>query len=391
MTYKYQLIFLGQQSQIRDEISTLLNERLKQLNLPEDYITILDSSSIDCYKGNMPTFAIYIGGQKHCQKDKDIVTNLLKDGVMILPIYFESFGEEIPEFLSNQNGKQYCESENDCIVNIILEAFELLRSSRKIFISYRRLESRSVAIQLYEALEEKNFDVFLDTHSIRPGEAFQDELWHRMTDCDVIVLLNTKGFLDSHWCKDEFAEAATKQIGIVQLVWPDHKVDKIANSSHISLPIQLSESDFENQSFGIKDQSRLTTSAVDQVAVSVESIRARNLAARQDNLITEFLNFAKKYDRDIHLQPEKFLTEELSDKNVIIYIPAIGIPQSTTYQSAEIKKTLQEYENASIRIIYDDLRIRDKWLKHLDWLNENLKTDIKTLKKKDFDLWLQQK
>ena len=61
-----------------------------------------------------------------------------------------------------------------------------------------------------EALERNNFDVFLDTHSIKQGEPFQEELWHRMTDCDVIVLLNTKGFLERKWCKKEIAEANAK-------------------------------------------------------------------------------------------------------------------------------------------------------------------------------------
>ena len=54
---------------------------------------------------------------------------------------------------------------------------------------------------MYEALESHHFDVFLDTHSIEKGEPFQEELWHRMTDCDVILLLNTPDFLESHWCK----------------------------------------------------------------------------------------------------------------------------------------------------------------------------------------------
>lgn len=37
-------------------------------------------------------------------------------------------------------------------------------------------------------------------------------------------------------------------------------------------------------------------------------------------------------------------------------------------------------------IIYDDLRIRKKWVEHLEWLNESL--EVKTIKKKDFELWL---
>ena len=35
------------------------------------------------------------------------------------------------------------------------------------------------------------------------------------------------------------------------------------------------------------------------------------------------------------------------------------------------------------------VKIRDKWLKHLDWLNGNFKKDILTLKKQDFKKWLE--
>lgn len=121
----------------------------------------------------------------------------------------------------------------------------------------------------------------------------------------------------------------------------------------------------------------------------MESVRARNLASRQDNLITDFRNIAQDCGRNITVQPEKFLTEDLPSGKRNIFIPTIGIPQSTCCQSAEIRHELENNKNVSIRLIYDDLRIRDKWLKHLDWLNDNFKKDILTLKKQDFKSWLQ--
>lgn len=389
MKYKYQLITLGLNVPERQIIIDQIREELRNLKLPEEFIKVIPASSIeDEYKGNQPAFALYFGDTNSDFKDLDVTQKLLKDGTMILPIFYESFETDIPCVLENQNAVKYSENELNRITNVVLEAFELLRSTRKVFISYRRAESTAVAIQLYEALEAHNFDVFLDTHSIQKGEPFQDELWHRMTDCDVIVLLNTPGFLESHWCKEEFAEASAKQIGIVQLVWPNHQIKDIDKSSYISYPIQLTEEDFINKELDSND--RFIEAMVERVLTDVESVRARNLAARQDNLITEFRNIAEKNNRKVTVQPEKILTEDLPNGEHIIYIPTIGIPQSTSCQSAEIKKELMGYDEVSIRLIYDDLRIRDKWLKHLDWLNDNFKKDIKTLKKQEFELWLQQ-
>ena len=188
-----------------------------------------------------------------------------------------------------------------------------------------RSESTSVAIQLYEALERNNFDVFLDTHSIKQGELFQEELWHRMTDCDVIIMLNTPGFMTSHWCKEELAEASAKQIGIIQLVWPNHSLESI---SHICEPIYLKEEDFKDEKYLSKDSSKMTENILNKIVHETESLRARNLAARQDNLITEFTNIASKYGKTINLQPERFLTEDLSENKRRIFIPTVGIPQS---------------------------------------------------------------
>lgn len=391
MRYRYQLIILGSKVSVTDNLINLFFEKLEELKLPNSSIKIIDSDNFkEEYMGNQPGFVFYFGAIDGDFKDLDIAQRLLKDGTMILPIYFSdnSFSKEIPSILENQNGIQYKQVEEDRIVNIALESFELLNSTRKIFISYKRNESTSAAVQLFEALESHNFDVFLDTHSIGKGEVFQEELWHKMTDCDVIVLLNTPDFLKSHWCKEEFAEAGAKQIGIVQLVWPNHNI-KMDDTSHISYPKQLIKENFINDLFDDKVLSKLKPDIVEEIIQEVESVRARNLAARQDNLITEFRNIAERLGKKVVVQPERFLTEDLINGERRIYIPTIGIPQSTSCQSAEIRRELLNYGNVSIRLIYDDLRIREKWINHLDWLNKNLTVDIKTLKKQEFESWLQ--
>ncbi|MCX6216624.1 toll/interleukin-1 receptor domain-containing protein [Spirosoma sp.] len=394
MKYKYQLILLGSEVQAKPQILSKLFQKLSDLGLPHTILKIIESDKFHSdYIGNQPAFGVYFGDSDGYHKDLSITNKLLMDGTMILPIFLgieeNSFSKEIPPILSNQNGIQFKDNETDRVANIILESFELLRITRKIFISYRRKESTSIAIQLFEALESFNYDVFLDTHSIGKGEPFQDELWHRMTDCDVIVLLNTPKFLESHWCKEEFAEAGTKKIGLVQIIWPNHDIRKIDSSSHISYPLLLKQSDFVDNIYNNKDKSKLTDTVVEEIIQQVESVRARNLASRQDSLITDFRNIAIDCGRVVTVQPEKFLTEDLPSGKRIIYIPTIGIPQSTSCQSAEIRYELEVHKNTSVRLIYDDLRIRDKWLKHLDWLNDNFKKDIQTLKKQEFKSWLQ--
>jgi len=383
--HKYQLIFLGTLTTIVDDLVSIYKEKIDELKLQKEFYEILFKNSFDQYKGNQPTFVIYFGNTNGKFEDLLEVEKMLKEGNIVLPVFFNSFRDEIPPILKNQNGIQFTELKKVKIIDLVLESFGKLRNTRKIFISYKRDESTSVAIQLYEALEKNNFDVFLDTHSIKQGEPFQEELWHRMTDSDVILLLNTEKFLTSEWCEQEIAEASVKQIGIIQVVWPNNKLERMAE---VCFPIPLKPENFINNIYDDKDLSKLNDQTIDELVNEVESVRARNLASRQDNLITEFLNTARKYKKNVTIQPERFITEELADNKRRIFIPSVGIPQSFDCNtSSELKKEIKEYSVDEVYLIYDDVRIREKWIKHLSYLNEYL--DVKTIKKQEFDLWLQ--
>ena len=383
--YKYQLIILGTIKPVVDDIILLFYQKIEELKLKKEFYKIFFKADLPSYKGNQPTFVLYFGNENGDFEDLQEIEMLYKEGNIILPIFNKSFSKEIPKLLSNQNGLQYSDYLKDKIVDLALESYGKLRNSRKIFISYKRDESTSIAIQLYEALEKNNFDVFLDTHSIKQGEPFQDELWHRMTDCDVILLLNTPKFLESEWCEKEIAEASVKQIGIIQAIWPNHKLERMAE---ICFPYQLMSTNFVNGIYNNKDTSKLKDDTINDLVNQVESIRARNLASRQDNLITEFLNSARKYGKNVTIQPERFITEEVEGNMRRIFIPSVGIPQSFDYNtSSELKKEIKEYSDEEVYLIYDDVRIREKWLKHLGYLNEYL--DVKTIKKQEFDIWLQ--
>lgn len=386
MKYRYQLILLGSLDALADDLIELFYQKIEELHLSKDsFVVIKEANFAADYKGNQPAFTFYFGDVYGNFKNISIIEDLIKDGSLILPIFYNSFSSEIPKVLENQNGLKYDKTQNDKIVDLALESFGKLRNSRKVFISYKRDESSSVAIQLYEALERNNFDVFLDTHSIKQGEPFQEELWHRMSDCDVIVLLNTPGFLTSRWCKEEIGEASAKQIGVIQLIWPKHTLD---SSSEICFPINLSDSDFIGAIYNDKDKSKLTDVIVSDIVQEVESVRARNLASRQDGLLTEFSNLAIKHGKKVNIQPQRFITEELGSNKRRIFIPLVGIPQSfDCNQSEELKKEITEYEIESIHLLYDNIRIRQKWIMHLDWLNDYL--EVKTLKKQEFDSWLQ--
>lgn len=383
MKYKYQLILLGENEELFKKIKIELMNRFDELKLIQDLIKFINKDNIGEYTGAEPAYVIYSGHKdKLDSQTEKILHNQKLDGNVILPVYLKSFTDEMPKVLANQNAIQLQDNIKK-ISNLILEGFELLRKNRKIFISYKRSESSNVAIQLYEILEQNNFDVFIDTHSIDKGEEFQEELWHRMTDCDVILMLNTKDFLKSDWCKQELDKAHVKRIGIVHLLWPDCDFE---NFAHLAFSMKLKEKDFDKPLFSDLSKGRLKESKIQDIINLVEGARARNLSSRQDALITDFTQAAHNNNVDVNLQYSRYVSQDLADGKRIIYIPTVGIPQSINcHNSQKLTGKLEKGEIDSIHLIYDDMSIRDYWLEHLDWLNTYLK--IQTIKKQNFNKW----
>ena len=384
MTYKYQLIFLGDiNNNACNTIKVRFFDKIHSIGLRENMFEVIYNETFERkYSNKKPSFVFYFGNLNHSEKDIDILKVLLDNGDAILPIYFgDNFEAEVPKIIHVMNGRQYIADHIEKYINYAFESMRLLRENRKLFISYRRTDSSAVANQLFDAFVRNNYDVFLDTYSINPAKNFQEELHHRMTDCDVLIQLYTNDFKNSKWCNEEIISANQKQIGVVEIIWPDCTPD-IHNL--LCEPIQLTQKMFMNEDFH-NGSCCITEECIENIVNAVESVRARNLAARQDNLVGEFVEEARKQGRQL-IQEYRYLVETLKDDIIRLFIPAIGIPQSyDCFDSLRFRKLLDN-EKIELFLIYDDLRIRKKWVEHLEWLNESL--EVKTIKKKDFELWL---
>ena len=385
--FKYQIIFIGSINPFVDEIIETLNRHIAEFGISLNSVVVIEESNFsDEYHANAPVFCLYFGNEKGCFKNLDLLEVLIKDASLILPIVndLDQFTKSTPEILHNINGfKLSSRLDIELLVSSILEGLSLLRLSRRLFISYKRDESSSVAIQLFEQLEKNGFDVFLDTHSIKPGEPCQEELWHRMADTEVVVLLNTPGFLKSNWTTQELAQANAMSIGILQLIWPVHKLERDAE---LSVPFQLSDVDFGNHLFS-DNKSYLSEDTISKIVNQVESLRSRSLASRQDNIITEFISAANKAGIKVDLQPNKFITLQCSDGKELVIIPTVGVLKAFVYnQSEKLVSRIKSTNVVEVYLLYDHRNIREKWLSHLDWLDNYL--PVKTIKIVEVEKWL---
>ena len=388
----YQLIFLGDLTSsacnaIKKRFFSLLDER----GLESSLIDIMDGERVvlpiekSGYNPQKPAFAFYFGNISHRDKDVSAVLKLLNNAKVIYPIYFTdgNFLKEIPSKLHQINGRLYNHEELDSIVNVAFEEFRLLRKRRRVFISYKRSDSVSIANQLYDILSRHQFDVFLDTYSIRGGVEFQKELHHRITDSDVLIQLNTNSFMDSEWCKEEITIANMHQIGILQINWPGIKG---GSSNDLCFKKNLLNIDFRRKKYK-KNKSLLNKKVLEEITEKVESIRARNLAARYDNLKGEFIKEARRCGRNI-ISESCYLVEKINNDKYLYYIPTIGVPQSIDcHESSIMLEGLVNGKVDELYLIYDDLSVLSRWIEHLDWMNNFLL--VKTIKKQEFKKWFE--
>jgi TIR domain-containing protein len=389
MDIRYQVVVLdpgetGRSERLRDT----LRRRLADLGLdPEQAVSFLEASNFESRTPNAPVVGIYFGSEVKKDAETEVIGQLLSLPAVVLPVVesIEKYQSLVPDALGPVNGIALDpqDSELEQVANLALEALSLLRQSRRLFISYKRLDSRSVALQLYELLDERGYDVFLDTHGVLPGEPFQDVLWHRLADSDITILIDTPNFLGSQWTQQELAEASAMSIGILQVVWPDHKR---APTTTLAIPFYLEKTHFIDPGQGNPSEAKLSSEILARIAVEVERLRARSLAARHDNIVREFHVAAQAAGVDTTIQPYRYIIATKDSKKVAI-IPAVGVP--TALQIQEIESKLDPAVLSGVSqgfLVYDHRGIRDRWLSHLDWLDRHL--PIKTFRVTDASRWL---
>ncbi|WP_400194257.1 toll/interleukin-1 receptor domain-containing protein [Hymenobacter sp. B81] len=382
----YQVALLGEVgSADMAALQADLLARVAELGIdPSTHVKILYADTLNSFVESAPLVAVFFGTPTLPADAIEAAQKVVDAGFMIIPVVnnLTSYQSLVPECLYPVNGLELKAASGGiaAITSVVLEVLNLLRRTRKLFISYRRLDSRAAAIQLYEHLDGSGFDVFLDTVSIRPGEPFQEVLWHKLSDTDVVVLLDTPGYMQSRWTSAELARASAMSIGIIQVIWPGHQPDP---ASALCERIYLSSADVSTDANGMET---LTDATVASITTLAESLRARSLSARYHNLVSELKLTADELNFEVVLQPQQYVLIKTPHKEVAA-IPTVGVPEALRYQ--EVGEILEAVGNSSSEgaiLLYDDNNLRQKWQQHLQWLDGHL--PIKSVRIAKVKQWL---
>lgn len=398
---RYQLAVLGPEGdswvlESGQRLKAALGAALEKLGVDHKrFLNLIPSGSAIGYDPKLPCVAVYFGrvvSPTISAADMSRIANLLSDGILMIPVVSDTgtFTRLVPPEIAHLNGicVADCGAEFERLAARLLEGLGLLRESRRLFISYRRVETSGVAAQLYEALDQSGFDVFLDTHGVlRPGDPFQEVLWHRMADTDVAVVLDSPGFMESRWTEEELARTNTATIQILQILWPGQ--GELAPAA-FSTFYPLSASDFASATV-LGPEAHLVPDTVNQIVDSLEGLRARAIGARHAFLVREFVTEARNAGLKVRRTLDHAILIAQDPKDAIFVLPAVGVPDAVRYQGLERLYSAEtsrgnKYAVPSI-LLYDQAGIQTKWLEHLKWLDGSI-TRVRSLSLADARDWL---
>ena len=205
----------------------------RDIGISEHLIEFFHNQTPDFTVDNF-CLAFYLGdiNTNTSSQCRELVQHLINEKVLIVPIIKgnDNFRDIILDILQPINAFRWNDEQSVVkLANLSLKELSLSEESKKVFISYRRLDGSALAEQLYEALIKNSFEVFLDIYSIDPGEYVQDTLWYRLDDIAFLILLESPKAFESNWVFQEINFALEHNIGILVLTWPDTNV-KITNT-----------------------------------------------------------------------------------------------------------------------------------------------------------------
>lgn len=320
--------------------------------------------------------AVYFGGVPPDRDLLDALADLVRGNRPVIPVVedLRTFSSNVPPILGSANGMalRTAGPKLEALAAALLECVGLLRRQRRVFISYRRLESANAALQLHEALGSRGFDVFLDTYDVRPADDFQAIVWHRLCDSDVMVMLDTPGYFGSRWTAAEIGRALAKKIAVLGVVWPDHQPERL---TQLREPIFLKNTDLRGP------DGPLTTIVVERIISTVEQLRSRSLAIRHAAIAGALRSATEEIGGSVAaIGAHRGMKIVLADGRTLFAFPTVGVPTAEQFhEAAEHSEPVDLSTPPSAAVlVYDHVGLHARWQSHLDWLHANLNV-VKTL------------
>lgn len=329
-------------------------------------VRVLDGANVVGRDKRAAFAAAYFAGDD--PSDVEAARAVVRSSAPVIPTVGPAgdFVRQVPDFLQSANGLRRRADDGAFVelASAMLECVGLLRKQRRVFVSYRRTESRAAALQLHDLLTARGFDVFLDTHDIRPGDPFQDVLWQRLVDADVMVMLDTPTYFESRWTRQEIGRARAKDIHVLRVIWPEHVPSRLTD---LAETVYLEPAELEGT------DGPVVNAVAENIVGRVERLRSRAIAARYMAITGKLRADVEKFGGSVEgVGAHRAVAIRLLDDRKIWAYPVVGVPNAEILNDIAEKARRADQGEVPV-LLYDHVGIRDAWNAHLVWLGEHIR------------------
>lgn len=357
----YEVAMLGDPTQEQaDDLSRGLREAADMYQLRFDVDLVLLEKPAQFVPSQRTTaVAVYFGGPDGGAKT---VRGILDPAsVTLIPVATseDSVASEIPAELRFLNCHLTDRGGADRLLSTVLECLGLLRRQRRVFLSYRRNEARAAALQMFDIMSARGYEVFLDTHGVARAVDFQEALWHKLCDVDVMVMLETPSYFEGRWTREEFGRALAKNIGVLRVQWPDATPSK---ETQTCSRVEIVPEEVDART------GALESAALDRVANQLERFRSLSFAVRRISAMTQLTAAIESIQGQVlGVGPHFTMHVKLPSGDDLSVCPVIGVPDSNSLHDA-----MTRANGLPAAVLYDHVGVLPSWNDHLQWLGSNI-------------------
>lgn len=391
----YQVAVLGPEATAQlGRLQKAVGQSVGVLGLPpQKVVRFLTVRTLRFRNAKLPLVAVYFGGPNTRAVDEKTAQVLVDEDVAILPLVTrtDEFQAQVPACLHRINGMALDANDPELVrvAQWVMTALGLVRERRFSFISYYRQEATRFALQLHQEMDARGWTSFLDTHSLAAGLEFQAELWDRMNDADLLILLDSPSALSRQYVRQEIERADQLGMGVLQVVWPDHKPDRVTD---LATKFLLKSDDFRPGSPQRRGGLLLRKHVLGRLLAEAERLRARSLAARRDRLVRTFIARARDAGLTVAVSEPDRLDVAGRNGNYAV-VPVVGHVDSTLAFRAERRLAATHAGAKLVKpprpvLLYDDIGLLQERVEHIVWLDGHL--PVKCVPSQGANSWAKQ-
>ncbi len=285
----------------RDGFHQELQRQLERLGIDPGQIPLLETDP-----DPIPPhcLVLYFADGSFAPEAQDLrsLRKYLEEEIPVIPVLdsTKDAANKLPAILQPLNAFALGMGNYKALVDEVLAQIWLARTSRKIFISYKREDSFGAAHALRDLLFAKGFEVFLDDSSIPPGKHFQRELFWWMNDADLVLLLASPNFRNSQWILREIQFATLSSIGLLAVLWPGSAGadEDLISRLHEDQVLPLTSKDFTGSGAASTLAGMATLRLLDRIA----ELRARLVQHRLIDLLRFLQTDLARQGYELHPQ-----------------------------------------------------------------------------------------